>query len=86
MAHERPFYYHISDPIQHLSLRVSVRSTQRAETGGGAARRRKDPNHVTRKHFSWQEKAKAPWEVVVSGGQVGLGDELLLLTSLSTHY
>lgn len=67
MSSERPFYYSVSDPIQHLSLRVSVREIQRGSdaSGGGdgesAPRRRR--GDTTRRLFGWQEKALAPHEL-----------------------
>ena len=69
----QPFYYHVADTLQSLSLRVTLRrihgGLEESKKSGGKARKDKkskasSPAEVE-KTVSWQEKVFGPREIAV---------------------
>ena len=72
MDQTQPFYYHIQDPLQNLSLKVTLRrihgGLEESEKDGGKRKDKKPKSKsptMVEKTLEWQEKVFGPREIAV---------------------
>lgn len=62
----QPLYYHVSDPLQNISLRVTLRRVYASETKEGKSRGGDNDGIVEiKRDLGWQEKVFGPREIAL---------------------